>query len=123
MNRRMLFQFVAGLALLISTVAVASVAAHSPLTGALDLPSHIGDAATLRSWNHYAVLVPPPAALPVLGRVQLLPNWEVGRNAALALPNYEPGTVTFELLDIGAVSGFNSPVMAPRAAAADADKP
>ncbi|MBI3838763.1 MAG: hypothetical protein HY288_12630 [Planctomycetia bacterium] len=33
-----------------------------------------------------------------LGRFELLPNWEAGRNACTLLPNYVPGSVEFLLL-------------------------
>jgi hypothetical protein len=127
MNRGTQFQFIAGLALVLSIVAAARVAAHSPLPGALDLPLHIGDAAALRPWNHPPTLIPPMATLRAPGRAQLLPNWEVGRNAAMLLPNYEPGSVTFELLEIGAISSLAAPTgappVAPHATPIDADKP
>ena len=129
MNLRTRFRFVAGLALVLSIVVAASVAAHSPLPGAPDLPLHIAGATTaplvvIDPRGHFsAQLVPPMLMLPGPGIAQLLPNWEVGRNAAMLIPNYEPGMATFELLDFGAISDPAPLLVAPRAAPTDLDKP
>ena len=133
MNLRTRVQFVAGLALLLSIVVAASVAAHPPLPGAPDLPLHIGGAGEraalvpfavpYRQWDHRALVVPSMLALPAPGFGQLLPNWEVGRNAVMLIPNYEPGMATFELLDFGAISDPAPLLVVPRVAPTDLDKP
>lgn len=133
MKLRTRVQFVAGLALVLSIVVAASVAAHPPLPGAPDLPLHItgaGERAALvpfavpyRQWDHRAQVVPPMLALPAPGLAQLLPNWEVGRNAVMLLPNYESGMATFELLDFGVISDLAPSLVAPHAAPTDLDKP
>jgi hypothetical protein len=129
MNLRTHVQFVAGLALVLSIVVVASVAAHPPLPGAPDLPLHIDGAATVPlvvldpQGHFFERLGPPTRALPAPGFGQLLPNWEVGRNAVMLLPNYESGMATFELLELHAISDPAPLLVAPRAAPTDADKP
>src|SRR5205085_2752734 len=78
--------------------------------GVLDLPLLIDGRVDARQRNHPLLLVPPLLAPPARGRAQLLPNWEVGRNADMLLPNYGPdNVVTFELLDFGRLSGRASP--------------
>jgi hypothetical protein len=123
MNLRTRIRFVAGLALLLSIVVAEGVAAHSPLPGAPDLPMHIDGPVDVRPLNQPAPRVPPVLALPAPGVTQLLPNWEVGRSAAMLLPNYEPGLATFELLNFGAISGLAPLLVAPRAAPTCLDKP
>ncbi len=129
MNLRTGFRFVAGLALLLSIIVAASVAAHPPLPGAPDLPRRIAGAATaplvvIDPQGHFSErLVPPMLALPAPGIAQLLANWEVGRSAAMLLPNYEAGMATFELLDYSALSGPALLLVAPRAAPTDMDNP
>lgn len=129
MNLRTRFRFVAGLALVLSIVVAASVLAHPPLPRAPDLPLHIGGAATVPlvvidpQGHLFERLVPSPRALPAPAIAQLLPNWEVGRNALMLLPNYEPGMATFELLQLGPLSAPAPSLDAPRAAPTDLDKP
>ncbi len=121
MNLRTRVQFVAGLALLLSIVVAARATAHPPLPGAPDLPLRIGGDDL--HWNRPAQLVPPLLVLPAPGFGQLLPNWEVGRNAVMLIPNYEPGMATFELLDFGAISDQAPLLVVPRVAPTDLDKP
>ena len=133
MNLRTRFRFVSGPALLLLIVVAASVAARPPLPGALELPLRItgaGERAALAplaapywQWHHPALAVPPTLALPAPGIAQLLPNWEVGRNAVVLIPNYEPGTVTFELTDIGVISDSAPTPIARHAAPIYTDKP
>ena len=134
MNVHTRFRLLVGLALVLLIVVAASVSAHSPLPGAPDLPLRIigeGERAALvplpfprQQWGgHPELVVPPPLAQPAPGSAQLLPNWEVGRNAVMLLPNYEPGTVMFELLNLGAISSLAPAMVPPSAAPIYADKP
>jgi len=124
MNLRTRVPFVVGVALALAIVATASVAGNPLLPGALDLPLLIDGAVDARPWNHPLLLVPPLHAPPARGGAQLLPNWEVGRNAAMLLPNYGPdNAVTFELLDFAGLSGRDSPPAAPHAATIDPARP
>jgi hypothetical protein len=117
MKLRKRFHTAVGLALSFSVVAAAHVAAHPPLIAALDLPGRIDSpdrvAAPVPNGNAYwrwdDSLRPIPSAPPldVSRPGRLLPNWEVGRNAVVLIPNYEAGMATVQLLRLGVLPGVS----------------
>jgi hypothetical protein len=115
MKLRERLRIVVGLALVLSVVVVAHVAAHPPFIAALDLPVWIdgpdrfaapaSNGITYRRWDDSLRLIAPAPPLDVSGPGLLLPNWEVGRNAVVLIPNYEPGMATVQLLQVGVLAG------------------
>jgi hypothetical protein len=117
MKLRKRFRIAVGLVLLSSIVVAAHVAAHPPLIAALDLPMRIDgpdhlaapapNANVYQRWDDSLRPIPPAAPLAAPGLGLLLPNWEVGRNAVVLIPNYGPGMATVQLLRLAALPGVS----------------
>ncbi len=102
----------AGLTLLLAIVVAAGRAAiHAPLPAVLDLLVRVDavsvaapapTASFYRTWDDSLGPIPPKPALVAPEPGVLLPNWEVGRNAVVLIPNHQAGMATVQLLQSSA---------------------